>query len=91
MAQRGLIPAWDSDEIRQVYMNTMEYPEHLEYFFEEGRTSSVPSDISYAEAIDIVEDEIALYLLQEKSLAECEEDIREAIEPLVIQENPDEK
>lgn len=91
LAQRGLIPAWDSDEIRQVYMDSMEYPEHLEYFFEEGRTSSVPADVSYAEAIDIVEDEIALYLLQEKSLAKCEEDIREAIEPLVIQENPDEK
>ena len=91
LAQSGFIPAWDSDEVRQIYMDTMEYPEHLEIFFAEGRTSSVPADVAYAEAIDIVEDEIALYLLQEQSLAKCEEHIREAIEAFGMQGSLDEK
>lgn len=91
LAQRGYIPAWDSDEIRQVYLDSMEQPEHLEYFFVEGKTSSVPSNAMYLEAIDIVEDEVAQYLLQEQSMEECVERIRESLETLDAQESLNEE
>lgn len=85
LAQQGYIPAWNTDEIQQIYFDSMEQPEHLEYFFVEGETSSVPADVGYAEAIDIVEDEIAFYLLQEQDLQKCMDNIRTALSSLDTQ------
>lgn len=79
LAQRGYIPAWNSEEIRKLYLDSMTQPEHLEYFFVEGEVSSVPANMGYAEAIDIMEDEIAFYLLQEQDLQKCMDNIRAAL------------
>lgn len=86
LAQQGYIPAWNTDEIQQIYFDSMEQPEHLEYFFVDGKASSVPADVGYAEAIDIVEDEIAFYLLQEQDLQKCMDNIRTALSSLDTQE-----
>ena len=57
----------------------MPQPEHLDYCFVEGEVSSVPANMGYAEAIDIMEDEIAFYLLQEQDLQKCMDNIRAAL------------
>lgn len=82
LAQNDVIPAWNSDEIKEEYLNCAALPEHREYFWREGEISRVPCNVSYTEAMEIVKDEVANYLLQKQSLEAAFSRIEEALEKL---------
>lgn len=68
LAKNQIIPALNTQEVKELYLSSEEYPKHREYFFREGKISSVPSELKYSEAMEIVKDEVAQYLSGEKSL-----------------------
>ncbi|MGN0313909.1 MAG: ABC transporter substrate-binding protein [Fusicatenibacter sp.] len=82
LAQHNIIPAYRSEEIKQIYLSAEEYPEHREYFFMDGEISRVPANSKYSEAMEIVKGEVSLYLLQEQSLEKTFDTISEELELL---------
>lgn len=86
LAEQGYIPAWDSEEIRERFLNSGEYPEHREYFFTPGALSSVPASLGYSEAMDIVQTEITAYLLQEQNLEQCFDNIENSLRTIKAKE-----
>ncbi len=82
LAQRGIIPAYCPDEIRQLYLSSEEYPEHREYFFTEGKISCTPVSGRYVEAMETVKEEVAHYLLKEQDLEQTFKVIEEELEQI---------
>ena len=82
LAQNNVIPAWYSEEVKKEYMNCSSLPEHREYFWREGKISRVPGDVKYTEAMEIVNNEIADYLLQKQGLDQTFQKIEKALEKL---------
>lgn len=87
LAASSILPAWNSQEIRDIFSQATAMPEHTEYFFGQGKISSVPADAKYDEAMEIVKDEVTLYLLKEQELEQTFENIREGLASLE-QEQP---
>lgn len=85
LAENNMIPAWKSEEIQKIYLSSLKYPEHAQYFFKEGEVSRVPASGAYNEAMEIVKEEVASYLLQEQSLEQCFHNIEEALKTLSVQ------
>lgn len=71
LAAHQMIPAVNNDEIKEIYQDAVNEPQHAEYLFEEGRISRIPSDVAYQEAISCVCDEVKRYLLQEQTLEDA--------------------
>ncbi|SOY27340.1 Putative ABC transporter substrate-binding protein YesO [Acetatifactor muris] len=86
LAERDYIPAWDSEEIRETFLNSEKYPEHREFFFMEGELSCVPASLGYSEAMEVVQEEIMSYLLQEQSLDQCFDNIEHALKTMKAKE-----
>lgn len=86
LAKWGYIPAWNTEEIRNMFLNAEEAPEHREYFFTEGELSCVPASLGYSEAMDVVQTEITSYLLQEQNLDQCFMNIENALETIKVKE-----
>lgn len=82
LAENSIIPAWQSDDIRQSYIQSVEQPEHAEYLFEEKKICMIPADVSYNEAVDIVRDEVEKYLLKEQGLGKTFADIEKKLKSL---------
>ncbi len=82
LAAQGTIPAWDTEEIKEIILNSTEIPEHMEYFYREGKLSSVPASVSYNEAMEIMRKEVSSYLLQEKSSDQCFDQIEKLIQEM---------
>lgn len=82
LAEHDVIPAWDSKEVKDIYLNRSGLPEHKEYFWQDGAVSSVPGNIRYSEGMDIVGEEVSKYLLQKQSLDETFEQIEEELDKL---------
>lgn len=82
LAQRGIIPAYCPEWIRQMYLSSEDYPEHREYFFMEGKSSCPPVNGRYVEVMEVVREEVAHYLLQEKDLDQTFETIEEELEQM---------
>lgn len=82
LAENHIIPALDTPEIKALYLSAEDYPKHREYFFRPGKISSVPSDLKYSEAMEIVKDEVAQYLSGEKSLDDTFTEIDKELEAL---------
>ena len=80
LAERGIIPAWESDEIRGKFQNSSVYPEHMEYFFMNDEESTIPASKEYSEAMEIMRDEVASYLLQEQDIEQCFENIEQTFQ-----------
>ena len=80
LAERGIIPAWESDEIRGKFLNSSVYPEHMEYFFMNDEESTIPASKEYSEAMEIMRDEVASYLLQEQDIEQCFENIEQTFQ-----------
>ena len=68
LAANSVIPALPSPEISRIFSEVTKLPEHTEYFFTGGNVSSTPADSRYDEAMEIMRNEVMLYLLQEQSL-----------------------
>lgn len=68
LAARGILPAWNSDNIRNIFRNSMDMPEHTEYFFMEQEVSSLPATAEYSVAINLLQENIWPYLLREITL-----------------------
>lgn len=79
LAENDVIPAWNSEEIQELYLSNATLPEHKEYFWQKGKISRVPGNIRYSEGIDIVGDEVAKYLLQKQTLDETFDKIEEEL------------
>lgn len=71
LAERSVIPACCPEEIREIYLSSENYPEHREYFFMDGKPSRTPANGRYIEAMEIIKEETAQYLLQEQSLEQA--------------------
>lgn len=82
LAQRGIIPAYCPEQIRQMYLSSENYPEHREYFFTGGEISCTPANGRYVEAMEIVKEEVAHYLLQEQDLEQTFEIVEEELEQI---------
>ena len=82
LADRGIIPAYESDAIQKRYLDSSDAPEHREYFFTEGKISAVPASGSYVEAMEMIKEEVAHYLLQEQRLEQTFDAISEKLDEL---------
>ena len=82
LADRGIIPACESEAIRRQYLDSEDAPEHREYFFTEGELSETPASGSYVEAMEIIKEEAAHYLLQEQGLEQTFALISEKLDEL---------
>lgn len=82
LAGRSVIPAYCPEEIREIYLSSEQYPEHREYFFAEGKPSRTPANGRYIEAMEIIKEEVAHYLLQEQSLDQAFAAIEEGLKEI---------
>lgn len=82
LAENDIIPAITSNDIKEVYLNHSAMPEHREYLWEKAKEPQMIVDSVYAEAIDIVKNEITMYFLQEQSEEKTFNNIREELSAL---------
>lgn len=82
LAGRSVIPAYCPEEIREIYLSSEQYPEHREYFLMEGRPSRTPANGRYIEAMEVVKEEVAHYLLREQSLEQAFAAIEEGLKEI---------
>ncbi len=79
LAQNSMIPAWNSEEIIEIFRQTENMPEHVDNLFGKGKISSVPANILYHEALAIAKDEVRLYLIKEQSIDQTFQNINARI------------
>ncbi|RCW77345.1 ABC transporter substrate-binding protein [Saliterribacillus persicus] len=85
MAGHGVLPAWQSDITTEAFVERLDQPENAGVFFERPINSQVPvDDPLYTEGMKIMEEEVSLYLLQEKELDETFNTIQERIDSEVL-------
>lgn len=82
LAEHQVIPAWEGQKIKEVYQESTEVPEHTEYFFLEGKISMVPASVRYSEGMEIMKNEVALYLLQEQDIDQTFQNIEKRLDEL---------
>lgn len=82
LAENNVIPAWNTKEVREIYLASSDTPEHREKFFIEGKISSVPSGVHYTESLEIVREEVSLYLLQEQTREQAFDHIRRELKEI---------
>jgi len=80
LAGNGLMPAWNSESVNSIFLENLEQPEHAEYFFAQKIYSQVPTDPLYNSAMEIVKEEVSLYLLDEQGLDETFEKIQQRLD-----------
>lgn len=87
MSDHGILPAWQSEATVDAFVGNLEQPEHPEVFFERTVNSQIPvDDPMFSEGMKIVEEEVSLYLLQEKELDETFDTIQQRIKDEVLNE-----
>lgn len=82
LASNDVIPAWESQEIQDLYCDSTKVPEHIESFFAEGKISMVPTSAQCSEGMETVRDEVAMYLLQEQDLEQTFRNIEEKLDEI---------
>lgn len=68
LASRHFLPAWNSEEIQQIFRDSMEQPLNTDCFFPDEELSAFPATTEYTIAINLLQDSIWGYLTQETSL-----------------------
>ncbi len=79
LAEHNLIPAWNTEEVRELYLNSEEMPQHREYFFQEGSLSMVPAKARYTAGMEIMKKEAALYLQQQQDIEQTFDNIEKGL------------
>lgn len=87
LAAKHILPALNSEELSGIYRQSVDMPEHTEYFFDDRKLVTMPSDPLYNDAMSIVQQEVKKYLLKEQSLDQAFKTIKENIKELEV-ENP---
>jgi multiple sugar transport system substrate-binding protein len=64
----GMLPAWSSKDIQDIYLQGLAHPKHGEVFFTQKVYSQSPASSQYNRAQAIVAEEVSLYLLRERDL-----------------------
>lgn len=82
LAKHHIIPAWKGKKIRELYQESTKVPEHTEYFFVDGKMSMVPASVRYSEGMEIMKNEVALYLLQEQDIDQTFQTIEKRLDEL---------
>ena len=73
-------PAWQSDENITAFTEGKEIPEHIAYIVNQTINSQVPTDARYNTAVNIVKEEIELYLLEQQDLEAAKANIIQRME-----------
>lgn len=68
LAENGILPTWQDEEIEKIYKKAVTYPEHTEYFFNDVNMVYLPDDLTFTKARKIMENEVEKYLVQEQDL-----------------------
>lgn len=68
LASLHFLPAWNSEEIRTIFRDSMDIALHTDCFFPELELSSFPATTDYTISIGLLQDNIWSYLTQETSL-----------------------
>ena len=77
----GLLSPWGTDGVKQAFLENVTKPENVGVFSDPIKVmSQVPMDPLYNQGIKIVEEEASLYLLQEQTLEQTFEKIRNRIQ-----------
>lgn len=79
MAKISYLPAWHSNTAINLYKKNITMPEHIEYLMIQDDSYQVPTDERYDEALEIVKDNVALYLLQEQDIDTTFENIKQSL------------
>lgn len=70
IAQSGLIPAWNSNSVKREFLKNLQQPKNAKYFFTQKLYPQVPVVASYDNSMQIVTEEVSLYLVKEQNLDE---------------------
>jgi multiple sugar transport system substrate-binding protein len=68
IAQSGMLPAWSSQEIQDFYLANLPHVKNGKYLFTQKVYSQAPANTQYSLSQAIVNEEVPLYLLQERDL-----------------------
>lgn len=71
LAARHFLPAWESEEIRQIFQDSMDMPAHAAYFFQNKERSVIPAATDYMAAMSLLHDNIWVFLTCEVTLEEA--------------------
>ncbi|MDO4338703.1 MAG: extracellular solute-binding protein [Eubacteriales bacterium] len=81
LAENGTVPAWQSSEVWQSYLESTKIPVHTEYFLSDGipTENNTPGVLYYA-GLEAMKNEVSLYLMSEQELdytfANIEEELK---------------
>ena len=87
LAENQVLPALDTESVIELYENSVSMPEHVRNLFQEGKTSRLPSNPLYHEAMNICRIQVEQYLIQEQSLKKTFDNIEEQLKELDAQES----
>lgn len=87
LAENQVLPALDTESVIELYENSVPMPEHVRNLFQEGKTSRLPSNPLYHEAMNICRIQVEQYLIQEQSLKKTFDNIEEQLKELDAQES----
>jgi multiple sugar transport system substrate-binding protein len=68
LAKYGMMPAWSSQEVQDIFLKELPSPKHGSVFFTQKVYSQAPFSTQYSKGQSIVNEEMSLYLLQEQDL-----------------------
>lgn len=88
LAENGILPAWDTEPIREILRNNIYAPEHIQCFWDYDKAVYTFPNEEMDEALEIVNRYVGQYFLKEISLDTAFENIRSILrERKLIAEN----
>jgi multiple sugar transport system substrate-binding protein len=68
ISKYGMMPAWSSQEVMDIYLKELPNPKHGEVFFSQKVYSQAPFSTQYSRGQAIVNEEMSLFLLNEQEI-----------------------
>lgn len=76
LAGCGILPAWDTENVREILRKSSYAPEHIDYFFEYNNAVYTSPNVETEEALKVVNRYVSQYFLKEIDLDTAFENIR---------------
>lgn len=68
LAESGTVPAWQSEEVQRQYLSAAPVPEHAGFFLADGVPTEYMAHALYNAGMEIMNQEVGLYLADEQEL-----------------------
>lgn len=82
LAENSMVPSWQSSYIQDIYLSCTPIPEHAECFLNDEVFAETAVDVLYNESMEVMQNEVRLYMMGEQELDYTFENVEAALREL---------